>query len=102
MPIAVSTTEAAATLARHGHGLGNPPPDLTDPHPHRDESALARTAMARASLGLFLSPETRGALTSEQHLQICARAGHEAMRARRGGYSGGVVAGFRNVPEVCP
>jgi hypothetical protein len=79
MSLAVSTTEGEATAARlAGRGAAEAPPDLS-----ADDLEAFREALARASLGLFVDPATRGALTSEQHLGVCARAGREALEARR-------------------
>lgn len=94
MSLAVSSTNAASTAARLGLGVPIPadPPDT-----HAADLKLAYKAMARASLGLFLDERTRGALTGEQHLQVCGRAGHEAMRA-----AAEMRDAMRNTPEICP
>lgn len=98
MSIAVSSTDTEATLAR----LAAPPPD---PDPTVTESDLdaAREAMARTCLELRLARDTRERLTEGQLLQVCGRAGHEALAGRGSRrYTGGIRAGFANVPGEVP
>lgn len=90
MSVAVSTIDHESTFAAL---LGGPPAEASPPSPARPspdltpaERAVFAAAAGRASVGLFLDSMARGvALTTDQHFEVCGRAGREALRAMRAG-----------------